>query len=75
MQMLFSKLGVTKAHPNDVVLTPDKIAHDVVEHFRPSGRILDPCKGDGAFLKYMPGAEWCEVREGRSFFEWYDPVD
>jgi hypothetical protein len=59
----------------DVVYTPDDVARAVVERFRPSGRILDPCKGDGAFMRYMPGAEWCEIREGRDFFGWTEPVD
>ena len=59
----------------DIVLTPDDVAADVVRHFRPTGRILDPCKGEGAFLRHMPGAEWCEIREGRDFFAWTKPVD
>ena len=37
----------------------------MVEFFKPSGRILEPCKGDGVFLKYLPSAEWCEIQEGR----------
>jgi hypothetical protein len=61
--------------PSDVVLTPDAIAADIVSHFQPTGRVLDPCKGNGAFLKHMPGAEWCEIREGRDFFAWHDRVD
>lgn len=59
----------------DVVFTPDRFAADIVDYFKPSGRVLEPCKGDGAFLRYMPGAEWCEVREGRDFFAWTDRVD
>lgn len=35
---------------NDIVFTPDDVARAVVERFRPSGRVLDPCKGGGAFL-------------------------
>lgn len=60
---------------NDIWLTPDAIARDVVHHFRPAGRVLDPCKGEGAFLNHMPGAEWCEIREGRDFYAWCAPVD
>jgi len=60
---------------DDIILTPLDVARDVVARFAPSGRVLDPCRGDGAFLQFMPGAEWCEVREGRDFFEWHDPVD
>jgi hypothetical protein len=59
----------------DVVYTPDWVARDMVEFFKPSGRILEPCKGKGAFIKYLPSAEWCEISEGRDFFEWTDQVD
>ena len=62
--------------PSDVVYTPDWCARDMLDWFRPSGKVLDPCKGGGAFFDKMPsGAEWCEIREGRDFFEWRDPVD
>ena len=60
---------------NDIWMTPDAIAADMVRHFKPSGRILEPCKGDGAFVRAMPGCEWCEVREGRNFFDWREQVD
>ena len=60
----------------DVVYTPDWVARDMVEFFKPSGRILEPCKGDGVFLKYLPPhTEWCEIQEGRDFFAWSEPVD
>lgn len=53
----------------DVVYTPDWVARDMVEYFRPSGRILEPAAGDGAILKYLPGADWCEIEQGRDFFQ------
>jgi hypothetical protein len=59
----------------DVVYTPDWVARDMVEFFKPSGRILEPAAGDGAFLKYLPGADWCEIERGRDFYavnEHYD---
>ena len=59
----------------DVVLTPGHIASGIVDYFKPSGRILDPCKGDGVFLRQMPGADYCELQEGRDFFDWREPVD
>jgi hypothetical protein len=62
-------------NPNDVWMTPPPIAADIVNHFKPTGRILDPCRGDGAFWNVMPGAEWCEAREGRNFYDWNEPVD
>lgn len=60
---------------DDVVLTPDWVAKEVVKRFQPKGKILDPCSGEGAFLKYMPKAEWCEIRKGRDFFEWKTKMD
>jgi hypothetical protein len=64
-----------KANIKDVVMTPDAIAEYIVNYFKPSGRILDPCRGNGAFWKRMPGADWCEIAEGRDFLEWTDRVD
>ena len=60
----------------DVVYTPEWAARDMVEFFQPTGRILDPCKGDGVFLKFLPwDVEWCEIQEGRDFYQWATPVD
>lgn len=60
---------------DDIILTPRAIAREVVNRFKPSGRVLDPCKGNGAFADEMPGCEWCEIREGRDFYDWKEPVD
>ena len=63
-------------HTGDVVYTPDWAAKDMVEHFCPSGRILDPCRGLGAFTDHLPiQTEWCEITDGSDFFEWSKPVD
>lgn len=56
-------------HKNDVVYTPDDLALKIVNHFRPTGSILEPCKGGGAFLRAMPTAEYCEIAEGIDFFD------
>jgi hypothetical protein len=62
--------------PSDVVYTPDWVAKDMVDYFKPSGRILEPCAGDGVFLRYLPNdAEWCEIEKGRDFIAWTKPVD
>lgn len=64
------------AQAGDAVWTPDWVAIDIVRHFKPSGRILDPCRGAGAFTRALPpDAEWCEITEGRDFFDWRTPVD
>jgi len=64
------------SNPQDVVYTPDALAKEIVEMFQPCGRVLEPCKGDGAFLRHLPeGSEWCEIAEGRDFFEYQSRVD
>lgn len=63
-------------NPRDVVYTPDDVARDVVAFFKPSGRILEPSKGDGAFMRYLPpDTEWCEISEGRDFFANHEHYD
>ena len=45
-------------------------------HFHPCGRILEPCKGGGAFMRCLPPETmWCEITEGRDFFAFNEPVD
>jgi hypothetical protein len=62
--------------PQDVVYTPDWAVQDMVNYFQPSGRILEPCKGMGAFMKHLPAdTMWCEIAEGKDFFAWNEQVD
>lgn len=61
---------------NDEVQTPPALARLLVRHFRPTGRILEPCCGQGRILRQLPrGAKWCEIKRGRDFFAWHEPVD
>ena len=60
----------------DRVYTPEWVARDMAWSFQPSGRVLEPCKGKGVFLRFLPDdTEWCEIDEGRDFFEWHEKVD
>jgi hypothetical protein len=60
----------------DVVYTPEWAVRDMLDHFKPAGVVLDPCRGLGAFHDLLPaGSPWCEITDGRDFFEWSDPVD
>lgn len=61
--------------PKDIIYTPDFMAKEIVEIFHPSGHVLEPCAGDGAFLRYLAAADWCEIEKGRDFFKWNTPVD
>ncbi|MSU72083.1 MAG: hypothetical protein EXS43_07035 [Opitutus sp.] len=61
---------------NDEVQTPPELARRLVKHFRPWGRILEPCRGDGNFLAALPRRTvWCEIKAGRDFFAWDRKVD
>lgn len=60
---------------DDVVQTPPDLARRIVDHFKPSGHILEPCRGKGNFLQWMPEASWCEISEGKDFMDWTEPVD
>jgi hypothetical protein len=64
---------------HDVVETPQALAATILQHFTPKGRVLDPCRGQGhAFYKAMVAmsldASWCEITEGRDFYDWKEPV-
>jgi len=61
---------------NDCVDTPKPLAKTLVEHFKPNGIILEPCKGIGNFLKYLPEETlWCEITEGKDFMDFNNKVD
>lgn len=60
---------------SDIVMTPPHIAKAVVEHFKPSGWICDPCRGDGAFYDLLDDPDWYEIREGKDFFDCEDRYD
>lgn len=60
---------------NDDIQTPTELAGRIVRYFRSRGRILEPCCGAGNFLKHLPGADWCEIKNGRDFLAYESRVD
>lgn len=52
-----------------MVLTPVDTASLIINHFHPCGRVLDPCRGQGAFFNQIPNCDWCELTEGVDFFK------
>lgn len=55
---------------HDRIYTPEWVAQDMISFFRPSGRILEPCMGQGAIMKFLPAtADWCEIEGGKDFFK------
>ena len=57
---------LAQSNGNDRVMTPEYLCKQIVEHFKPTGKILEPCCGTGNFLKVME-ADWCEVDKGKDF--------
>lgn len=63
-------------NPNDVVFTPDWLAKQICEMFPIAGKVLEPCKGEGAFLKYLPpDTDWCEIVDGKNYYDYNEKVD
>lgn len=61
---------------NDCVMTPEDLVKRLIAHFQLQGKILEPCKGSGNFLRYLPiDTLWCEIDEGRDFFDFHQKVD
>jgi len=54
---------------DDCIDTPDWLARAIVRHFLPSGRILEACRGGGAFERAMPGCDWLDVAKGQDFLK------
>ena len=65
------------ATPNDTVMTPPAVAERLVRHFQPSGLVLEPCRGTGNIYQALLAAgcatDWCEISEGRDFFDYTGP--
>jgi hypothetical protein len=64
-----------RAAGNNEIYTPEWAAIDMIAHFNPSGKILEPCRGGGVFTDLLPAADWCEIREGKDFFNYHNKVD
>lgn len=61
---------------SDVHFTNDVLAERIVRYFNPTLPCLEPCKGGGAFFRAMPnGSEWCEIAEGKDFFQYTSKVN
>jgi hypothetical protein len=60
----------------DVVYTPDFVSKHIIQWLNPSGSCLDPCRGDGAFYKFLKEPrDYCEITEGKDFFAFNGKVD
>jgi hypothetical protein len=69
---------------NDGIQTPDRLACRIVEYFAPqiskAAKILEPCAGQGAFLRALSSMGYvnvkaCEILEDSDFFKFDEKVD
>ena len=66
----------TNTKRQDCIQTPLSLAIEIVNHFKPEGKVLEPCKGEGVFLKYLPvNTEWCEIADGKNFYDYTKKVN
>ena len=47
----------------------------MVDFFQPSGRVLEPFRGEGVFTNLCPDWDWCEIDEEKDCFDWKAPAD
>ena len=61
----------------DIVMTPEYLAKDIIKHFNPTGKILDPSRGTGAFYDNFKtdNKDWCELGEDKDFLDYNEKVD
>jgi|GEM_PF-2222093 len=73
---LFGEYVKVRNQPFDNIYTPEELAKEMVEYFKPKGKILEPCAGSGSFLKFLPKkTDWCEIDKDRNFFDYKKKVD
>tara|TARA_R110000787_G_scaffold1913_1_gene8040 strand:+ start:277 stop:777 length:501 start_codon:yes stop_codon:yes gene_type:complete len=65
--------------PNDIFITPLKLAKKQIDmiDYKHNDIWFDPFKNDGSFYNQYPTdkKDWCEILEGKDFFEYDKPVD
>jgi hypothetical protein len=73
----------TNTKREDCIQTPRRVAGALIQHFYPTGKILEPCKGEGNFIKEIEEGidqdfyelDWCEIIDGKDFFNYNKKVD
>ena len=76
--MTSNRLIPNKNKPEqDVVMTPLYLATKIMNHLKPQGTILEPCRGTGVFYNLMgiDKRDYCEITEGLDFFDYTKKVD
>lgn len=74
--MSLNRMNPKKRKPgNNKIYTPSWVAKEMVEYFKPTGKVLEPFKGHGVFTDLIPNCHWCEIDEGKDFYDWNEKVD
>ena len=63
-----------RSQKDDVVYTPKEVAQRIIEHLQPSGIVMDPCRGGGAFDHPLV-THSCEIQDGTDFLQWDGRAD
>lgn len=65
--------------PKDVFITPEKLADFAISmiEYKNTDIWLDPFKNNGNYFNNFPTdyKDWCEILDGKDFFEYNKPVD
>ena len=69
-----------KEKGKQIVMTQPAMAKDLINtiDFKEDEKVLDPCRGDGAFYDNLPWyveRDWCEVNDGRDFMDYTSKVN
>lgn len=64
---------------NDIFITPLALAKTHIDAIKsnPEDIWLDPFKNSGSYYNQFPSEtkRWCEILEGKDFFEFHEPID
>lgn len=78
MKLNTSSTKIKGRPANDVFFTPESLSRDLISSvpIEDLDLCLDPFKGQGAFFNNLPSPSvWCEIEEGRDFFDFDSQVD
>jgi type I restriction-modification system DNA methylase subunit len=68
-----------RKNPNDKIYTPKSVALKMIElcEITENMTVLDPSRGGGIFYDNLPkcNKDYCEIEEGKDFFEYNKKVD
>lgn len=68
-----NKTGIATA--SDTVMTPLNIADLIIKKYKIKGLVLEPARGTGnIFNKLKEPKDWCEITQGRNFFDYNKKV-